>query len=214
MNALENKENNPLTAKRIIKFPEKWCEQLSINKLGNVSNTIPNFIIILKNDENLKNTLRFNEHSKRVEIKTDKGTKGLGNLDLSKIKNIIEKKYGIYNNEKLNDALEIVASEDSYHPIKEYLETLKWDGIKRIDTAFADYFGAKPSKYNAMCMRLILLGAIERIYEPGCKFDCMVILKGAQGLGKSTFFRYVCGQDKFYQGNFKDIDKSFELTNR
>ena len=135
------------------------------------------------------------------------------NLDLSKIKYTIENTYGIYNKEKLADALDIVASEDSYHPIKEYVESLKWDGIKRIDTAFSDYFGAEETPYSAMCMRLILLGALERVYEPGCKFDIMLIIKGAQGIGKSTFFRFLCGNDKFYQGNFKDIDKSFELTN-
>lgn len=214
MNTLKDKENKPLTHQKIVKFPDKWAEQLSLNRVGNVSNIIPNFILILKNDENLKGKLRYNEHSQRVEIKSGNGSRGLSNLDLSKIKNIIEDNYGIYSKDKLADALEIVASEDSYHPIKEYLNSLVWDGVKRIDTAFADYFGAEPSSYNAMCMRLILLGAIERVFEPGCKFDCMVILKGAQGLGKSTFFRYICGNDKYYQGNFKDIDKSFELTNR
>lgn len=214
MNTLKDKQNKPLTTKKIIEFPEKWAEQLSLNQYGNVKNAIPNFVIILKNDKNLKGKLRYNEHSQRVEIKSDNGSRGLSNLDLSIIKNIIEDNYGIYSKDKLGDALEIVASEDSYHPIKEYLNSLVWDGVKRIDTAFADYFGAEPSSYNAMCMRLILLGAIERVFEPGCKFDCMVILKGAQGLGKSTFFRYICGNDKYYQGNFKDIDKSFELTNR
>lgn len=196
----------------IIEFPEVWMNQLTITANGIIKNTIPNYVTILQNDKQLKNRLRLNEHSKRVEIRDGEDSHSLSNLDLSKIKNIIEKKYGLYNKEKILDAFEIVASEDSYHPIKEYIESLKWDGINRIDTAFSDYFGAKETPYNAMCMRLILLGAIERIYEPGCKFDPMIILKGAQGLGKSTFFRYICGKDKYFQGNFKDIEKSFDLT--
>ena len=214
MNSLENKKtDNNYKYKNVINFPEVWMKELDISTQGNIRNTIPNFVIILKNDKMLKDKLRLNEHSQRVEIKCENGSRGLSNLDLSKIKHRIEGSYGIYNKEKLGDALEIVASEDSYHPIKEYLESLKWDGVKRIDTAFADYFGAEETPYNAMCMRLVLLGAIERVYEPGCKFDPMLIIKGAQGLGKSTFFRYICGNDKYYQGNLKDIDKSFELTN-
>lgn len=211
MDNLKRQEKN--NTKKIIQFSEKWAEQLSKTNEGVVKNTIPNYVKILKNDEAFKGNFRWNEHSKRVEVKSDGVYHGILNLDLSKIKNIIEDKYGIYNKDKLGDALDIAASEHSYHPIKDYIESLKWDGVKRIDTAFADYFGAAETPYNAMCMRLVLLGAIERVYEPGCKFDPMLIIKGAQGLGKSTFFRYICGNDKFYQGNFKDIDKSFELTN-
>lgn len=197
----------------IIKLPEVWMNQLNLTNQGTIKNTIPNFVLILKNDEDLKNKFRFNEHSNRIEFKNKNGCHNINNLDMSIIKNTIEKKYGIYSKDKITDALDIVANEDSYHPIKEYLESLKWDGIKRIDTAFSDYFGAKEIPYNSMCMRLILLGAIERVFEPGCKFDPMVIIRGAQGLGKSTFFRYLCGKDKYFQGNFKDIDKSFDLTN-
>lgn len=207
------KRNNKKDVERILVFPDKWAEQLTLNYDGKIKNTISNFVLILENDKIFQKKLRLNEHSKRVEIADEKGYHGILNIDLSKIKYIIESKYGIYSKEKVLDAIEIVAAKTPYHPIKDYIESLKWDGIKRIDTAFADYFGAKETKYNAMCMRLILLGAIERVYEPGCKFDCMVILKGAQGLGKSTFFRYICGNDKLYQGNFKDLDKSFELTN-
>lgn len=209
-NLKRKKQNN---TKKIIQFSDEWIGQLSRNNEGYIRNTIPNYVKILENDEDFKGKFRLNAHSKRVEVKSEDGYHGLINLDISKIKFRIEDEYGIYSKDKLSDALDIVASEDTYHPIKEYIESLKWDGIKRIDTAFADYFGAKETPYNAMCMRLVLLGAIERVYEPGCKFDPMLIIKGAQGLGKSTFFRYICGDDRFYQGNFKDIDKTFELTN-
>ena len=208
----QERKKPSLMGKNVVEFPEVWMNELTLTNQGITKNTIPNFVLILENDKELKGKLRFNEHSSRVEVKDEKGSHNLGNLDMSMIKNIIEKKYGIYSKDKIADALDIVANEDSYHPIKEYIESLKWDGTKRIDTAFSDYFGAEPTAYNAMCMRLILLGAIERVFEPGCKFDPMVIIKGAQGLGKSTFFRYICGKDKYFQGNFKDIDKSFDLT--
>ena len=126
MNSLENKKtDNNYKYKNVINFPEVWMKELDISTQGNIRNTIPNFVIILKNDKMLKDKLRLNEHSQRVEIKCDNGSRGLSNLDLSKIKHRIEGSYGIYNKEKLGDALEIVASEDSYHPIKEYLESVE-----------------------------------------------------------------------------------------
>lgn len=175
----KNKNTNVNNTNKVVSFPEVWMEKLSRTNDGKIKNTIPNYVLILKNDKEYKDRLRLNEHSKRVEIKDKASGKyhGLLNIDMSRLKNHIEDKYNSYNKDKLNDAIDIVASENGYHPIKQYIESLKWDGIKRIDTAFADYFGAEVTPYNAMCMKLILLGAIERIYEPGCKFDVMVIIK-------------------------------------
>lgn len=175
----QSKSRKKSIENNIISFPEVWMEKLARTNEGKIKNTIPNYVLILKNDKEYKNRLRLNEHSKRVEIKDNKTGKyhGILNIDMSKLKNHIEDKYNCYNKEKLGDAIDIVASENCYHPIKQYIESLKWDGFKRIDTAFADYFGAEASPYSAMCMKLILLGAIERVYEPGCKFDVMVIIK-------------------------------------
>lgn len=198
------------TTDNIIKFPEVWMEQLNRNSDGKILNTIGNFILVLKNDEEFKEKLKFNEFTE--ENSYDNHI--LDDYDICFMRAKIEEKYKIHSKDKLNDAIEIVARENKYHPIKEYLEGLKWDGIKRADTTFADYFGAEKSEYNAMCIRLIILGAIERIYEPGVKFDPMVILKGGQGLGKSTFFSYICGDDSCYQGEFqaKDLENAYYKT--
>jgi len=202
----QKKKNN------VLKFPIKndWEKELMINSNGNVANVIENYCIILENYEKFKNKFKFNEMSSQEEF----DGQPLKQVDYDNIQRIIEKEYGIYNDKKAVSAIRTVAVGYKYHPIKEYLESLKWDGVKRADTAFADYFGAKPTEFNSMCLRLMLFGAIERVYNPGCKFDSMVILKGAQGLGKSTFFRAMCDDNiNWYQEDLKDFKKPFDYTN-
>lgn len=196
----------------IVRFPVKndWENELMPNSSGGILNNIENYCIILENHNEFKNKLKFNELSNSEEFKG----KPIEQVDYDNIQRIIEKEYGIYSEKKVASAIRSVAATRRYHPVKEYLESLKWDGVKRADTAFADYFGAKPIPYNAMCLRLMLFGAIERVYNPGCKFDAMVILKGAQGLGKSTFFRAMCNDDiNLYQEDLKDFEKPFDYTN-
>ena len=197
---------------KIIKFPvsKEWENQLIFTSSGVVANTIDNYCIILNNHEEFKGKLKFNELSNMEEI----NGKDIQQIDYDNIQRFIEKEYGIYSEKKLASAIRSIANENKYHPIKTYLDNLKWDGINRVDTAFADYFGAKPTQFNAMCLRLMVFGALERIYHPGCKFDSMVILKGAQGLGKSTFFRMMCNDEPdWYLDDLKDLEKPFEYTN-
>lgn len=199
--------------KTVIEFPIKqvWEKQLMLTSHGAVANTIENYCIILENHEKFKGKLKFNELSNSEEFED----KLLQQVDYDNIQRVIEKEYGIYNERKVASAIRSVAYVRKYHPVKKYLENLKWDGVKRVDTAFADYFGAKPIPYNAMCLRLMIFGAIERVYNPGCKFDSMVIIKGAQGLGKSTFFRIMCNDNiDWYQEDLKDFEKPFDYTNR
>lgn len=90
---------------------------------------------------------------------------------------------------KFKDALlAVVSTERLYHPIKEYFATLQWDGVERLDTLVVDYMGADDSPYVRAVTRKALTAAVARIYEPGIKFDSMLVISGPQGMGKSTFF--------------------------
>ncbi len=205
----QNKKNN------IIQLDEQWAYRLDRKEDGKIKQTINNFYILLENDERFKGKILYNEMSNQIEIlDKNKNKRAIQDVDTDRMQKIIEKDYNIYDVKKFESALRDIADNNSYNPIKEYLESLKWDGVKRIDTAFADYFNAEPTEYNAMCMRLILFGAIERIYNPGAQFDYMFIIKGAQGLGKSTFFKKLCGDPKYYQDDLSSLnnDKVFDKT--
>lgn len=96
--------------------------------------------------------------------------------------------YGIWSPAKFKDALLAVVSSDRlYHPIKEYFSGLAWDGTERVDTLLIDYFGAEDTPYTRAVIRKTLVAAVARIYEPGIKFDSILVLNGPQGMGKSFF---------------------------
>jgi predicted P-loop ATPase len=83
-------------------------------------------------------------------------------------------------------AVEMVAKDRIFHPVQDYLDGIKYDGINRVDTWLTDYLGAEATPYNQAVGRAMLIGAIARIRNPGCKVDTVPILEGPQGALKST----------------------------
>lgn len=87
----------------------------------------------------------------------------------------------------LRGAVNLVAIGNSYHPVAQYLSSLRWDGQQRVDRLFIDYLGCDDTPYHREVARMTLLGAVARVFEPGHKFDFVPILEGFQGKRKSTF---------------------------
>ena len=98
--------------------------------------------------------------------------------------------YGIKISDRdLRGAVDIVAQKNCFHPSRETLLGVTWDGIPRMDSLFVDYLGSPDTPYHRNTARLMMLGAVARVFEPGHKFDFVPILEGAQGKGKSTFIK-------------------------
>ena len=114
----------------------------------------------------------------------------------NKLDMTFESFYEIYSEYKRQRVIDIVANENSFHSILEYLESLKWDGIPRIQHMLTHFFGAEDIGYTGEVMKMHMMGAIRRLYEPGAKYDIMLCLVGGQGTGKSTFFRYLAIKDE------------------
>ena len=95
------------------------------------------------------------------------------------------------------DAIAYVAEENAFHPVKDYLDSLEWDGASRVDTFFIDLAGTTDSALNRAITARWLIQAVARIYRPGCQADATLILEGTQGLGKSTLLRTLFGSDWF-----------------
>lgn len=87
------------------------------------------------------------------------------------------------------EAVVVTARRNKFHPVREYLEGLKWDGVARLDTWLTTYLGVVDTPYARACARKVLCAGVMRIFKPGCKFDHVLVLEGAQRIGKST----VCG---------------------
>ena len=109
--------------------------------------------------------------------------------DMSRMgRDYLEETYGLTNEKKIDNAIGIVANENKYHPIRDYLSSLVWDGTERIRFCLRHFLGADADDYTYEALKLFLLGAISRAFQPGCKFEIMLCLVGGQGAGKSTFF--------------------------
>jgi len=91
-------------------------------------------------------------------------------------------------------AVQAAAKDRRFHPIQQYLDNLKWDGTKRIDTWLSRYLGADPTEYTAAVGRRWVISGVARIYKPGAKADCCLILEGPQGQKKSSALHTIAGE--------------------
>ncbi len=114
--------------------------------------------------------------------------------------------YGVKVSDRdLKAAVNLVAIENHFHPVRDYLNGLVWDGVPRVDSLFVRYLGAEDTAYTRAVTRLTMLGAVVRVNEPGHKFDFSPILEGSQGKRKSWFIR-VLAKSWFdeLEGDFED----------
>jgi putative DNA primase/helicase len=94
----------------------------------------------------------------------------------------------------ISEGVRATAKANAYHPVREWLEGLKWDGTSRVDDWLTDYVGVAKTPYSTLVGRLFLIGMVARIYRPGCKMDTALILEGLQGEGKSTIAKALAGE--------------------
>lgn len=176
---------------------ENWQTVLELDKQGKVKDTMANIAAIVSHDENLKSIV-YNEFKGCIDVIGPLPWKqvkpGFNDSDVANAKLYFERVYGIWSPAKFKDALlAVVAGERLYHPIKDYFAGLVWDGIPRLDTLLIDYCGAEDTPYTRAVTRKTLCAAVARVYEPGRKFDSILVLSGPQGIGKSTFFAKLGG---------------------
>lgn len=186
------KERQEAAVAEFSEEPEEWQSLLEVDRQGKVKDTLGNIALIIRFDENFKNIV-YNEFRDTIDVVGKLPWRqvkpGWNDSDLANAKVYFERVYGIWSPAKFKDALLAVVSSDRiYHPIKEYFSALAWDGTKRVDTLLIDYFGAEDTPYTRAVIRKTLVAAVARIFEPGIKFDSILVLNGPQGMGKSTFF--------------------------
>ena len=172
-----------------------WMSELETDQKGNYLSSANNLNIIFANDPRLKGTFKNNLFDGKNYVFTtlawrrvDK-PEPIKNVDFSGIRNYLESIYGITGTLKIEDALNLELQRQSYHPIQDYLRSLEWDGVERVDTLLIDYFGADDNIYSREAIRKMLAASVARIFKAGTKFDLVLTLVGAQGTGKSTFIK-------------------------
>jgi hypothetical protein len=100
-------------------------------------------------------------------------------------------------NENTREAAERACEENRFDPVLDYLASLRWDGQPRLDRWMINYLGAEDTSLNRSIGRKMLIAAVRRARQPGCKFDYVVVLEGKQGIGKSSALRILAGEENF-----------------
>lgn len=137
----------------IVNSDDAWSETLEITSKGTFKASIPNIEIILRNDPNLKGKIAFNEFTKQIEClgkvpwNTNFKTRQWQDGDDSSL-SYIEKIYDIHHSGKTKDAIISVAMQNAYHPVRDYLNKISWDGHKRLEKLFIKYLGVEDTEVN------------------------------------------------------------------
>lgn len=128
------------------------------------------------------------------------------------LESYLDIKYGLRNKNDYTNGFNMALLENEFNPLQSYLDALEWDGVPRIDDALNRYLGVEKTEYNLAAFRVFLQGAVHRAYDPGCKFDYMMVLIGKQGDGKSTLFKFLACNDEWYDENFNFKDTNNKAT--
>ena len=172
---------------------------MDIDGQGNPQRTLKNFKNTFLNAPQLKGKLRRNLFSGKIDVDGDLPWERIGESgvwsddDVNQLRIWMEPYFGKCTKNDVIDAVAACAREQAYHPVRDYLDSLTWDGTARLDTLFIDYLGAADTAYTRSVTRKSFVAAVARAMRPGCKYDTMPVLIGGQGRHKSTILAKMGG---------------------
>ena len=198
-------------------------ERLVVDKKGNVEKTISNAELILRYDPEIAGVFAYDMFTaspvlKRLpywrtmfevravneDCKSIQEYEEMEDYDESNLFKHFEQKYDFTNERIVTHALNIVSHQNAFHPVREYLESLEWDGVPRLERIFIDCFGVEDSLYSREVGLKFFVGAVRRVFIPASKMDYIPVLVSEEGLGKSRFIKRMAklwGSDSFYTFN-------------
>lgn len=218
--------NQPLNVDHVVRqglqkvqsgyHPPHWREMLDLNSQNNPRSNLANAMTALREAPELCNLFAHDEML-NAPILTAPAPKliidspaehfrprPVRDSDVSAVQEWIQRN-GIdrLTKDMMHQAVDLRATERSFHPVRDWLNTLAWDGIGRLETWLCAYLGAQDTPYTRGIGRMFLIAMVARVMQPGCKADYMMILEGKQGLRKSTACAILGGQ--WFSDNLPDI---------
>ena len=173
---------------------------MEIDTQGKPIKSMKNLRTLLEHDPQLKGKLRLNLFSGRIDTVGTMPWKRPGTSatwnddDAAHLRIYLEPFFGKLAKNDILDAVAATASDQAYHPVRDYLNGLSWDGKARLDTLLIDYLGAADTAYTRAVTRKAFTAAVARVMTPGCKYDTMLVLVGGQGRHKSTLLARMGGE--------------------
>lgn len=174
--------------------------------------SVRNFEIVFESDVRFIGRIRFNEFSQQTYLIGNTAWENRNNyrpwssFDDSAAFSILQSDYGLNSRNDYFDAIKNVSMRNKFHPVRELLDSLKWDKREHIRNFLTDYIGVEDSEYSYQVFKLWLLGGVSRIFQPGIKFDYVIVLKGPQGIGKSTILTLLAINEEWFNDSLDSLD--------
>lgn len=183
---------------------DDWKIRLRYQPRSSVlENSVYNLNLILNNDPDFAN-FAFNEMANRIQITgplpwdRPEGNAFWRDADTAQLKALIDVRYVPFSSRNHDVAFTKVADDRHFHPVRDYLNSLpEWDGVERVEDLFIRYLQADDTEYIRAVTRKTFAAAVARVYVPGIKFDCVPVLDGEQGIGKSTIVKDLVGSEYY-----------------
>lgn len=188
------------------------CNYDEDGNVKSVKQLVHNFEVVMDKDSRFGGKIRLNEFAQQpylygsVPWENENNCRAWSSHDDSALFSLIQVDYGLKRRQDFADALKNVSMRNKFHPVRELLDALTWDGEVHIRKLLPEYLGAEDSDYTYQVMRLWMLGAVSRVYKPGNKFDYTIILQGSQGIGKSTFLKLMALDDSWFNDSLDSLD--------
>lgn len=174
--------------------------KLRLTSQGTPEKSLANLQLLLETGPQFRGKLRKNLFSGRVDVVGELPWQRPGNAatwnddDDAQLRIYLEPIFGKVSKNDITDAVSACANNQAYHPVRDYLSGLTWDGVGRLDALFIDYLGAEDCPYVRAVTRKAFVAAVARIMRPGCKYDTMPVLIGGQGRHKSSILSVMGGE--------------------
>lgn len=206
----ENKDDVIGNPEWVLNFLD--CNHDKDGNIKSVKQFVHNFEIVMDKDDRFAGKIRFNEFAQQLYLRgnvpweKENNCRAWSSHDDSALFSLIQADYGLKSRQDFADALKNVSMRNKFHPVRELLDSLTWDGKEHIRSLLPECLGAEDSDYTYQVMRLWMLGAVSRVYKPGNKFDYTMILQGSQGIGKSTFLKQLAMDDSWFNDSLDSLD--------
>lgn len=177
---------------------------------GEVRNTLQNFVTALTHDPVFAGNIRRNLFKERMSMTCPvwwtRKSDMIDDMDVAFLRLYLEEHYGLRSEKLIYPALNIVSTAQAFHPVRDRLNSLVWDGVPRVRVALHHFLGAEVGDTNEKYLRTFMLGAVNRVFHPGCKFELMLVLVGGQGAGKTTFIRFLALEPEWFTDDVSKLD--------
>ena len=192
-----------------------------IKEIKEFMNTLPSILHVQENLDalfkyhNEINNWRYNEFTKKNEFFEKEYDE---DKQPAEIFNFFKRNFGEWcPRQDIKETIQEILNNNEYHPIKNWLNNITWDGEDRLETFLIKYYGAKDTKLNRTYFKRWMIALIKRIFNPGAKFDSMLILAGEKGKKKSSLLYWLgtINGIKYYNevpDNLKDLNNLIYAT--